>query len=397
MKAQYIKRGCSVILIFMLSLCIGIAYLWAEDNIRGRRREFKAHPVCSPIMPAEIHGMGEFNRHVVERKRELEVPGLKISELIKDLRPRTKDEEEKIPQELLNFAHSIPELVKQCVPPERINPEAPPVGMPDHPSRCKDPAEEPDEDDADDEPDETEDLHEDPEIEGEDPDEEGPIVIEVSSENKEACWAYLSTIEILRSVDHTIIAEVDKKETTTEDEGEYTLYTTTYYLKVDEELKGELPSDELVIRTSYRSWKPIDTGDGWQIRRWDPMISTGSFYLEEGSTYLMSLYEDNTGDLKVLTYPGAMTIVDDATSDKVELIKDIIELDGIEETEEKIDECINVLGDPRPKMRESAAFMLGDIGQDASRALPALTELLDDEDWSVKLYARIAISKIQGN
>jgi HEAT repeat protein len=48
-----------------------------------------------------------------------------------------------------------------------------------------------------------------------------------------------------------------------------------------------------------------------------------------------------------------------------------------------------------PRMRDSIEFVLGEIGEEAAEAIPALTERLSDKDFVVRSAARDALKKIR--
>ena len=58
---------------------------------------------------------------------------------------------------------------------------------------------------------------------------------------------------------------------------------------------------------------------------------------------------------------------------------------------------IEVLSDERWSMRQSAAYQLGEIGEPAKEAVPALIKALSDEEGYVRVRAADALMKIDGS
>lgn len=62
---------------------------------------------------------------------------------------------------------------------------------------------------------------------------------------------------------------------------------------------------------------------------------------------------------------------------------------------EAVPALVELLADPRPRIRRWAAAVLGEVGAPASEAVPALLEAQRDEDPTVRLAARSALDRIQ--
>ncbi len=61
-----------------------------------------------------------------------------------------------------------------------------------------------------------------------------------------------------------------------------------------------------------------------------------------------------------------------------------------------VSRTINLLSHREPRVRISNAFILGELGAEASSAIPALEKLTNDPDPRVQQAATDAIAKIQG-